>query len=156
MEDKRKKAKKSARLAKKYHAIWDKIRYRKIEEIEKITNQVIAVFDRYHQDGKFMVTTDYLYICALFQKMRRNSMFYMSLDASSLIGLVSPKYIKARFNKKDYLKLKYIGASSSELTNGKIYKSRNFTDTTCELLNDNLGKKKMCCRSDFEIVTKSC
>ena len=151
-----KKQKKSARLRKKYHAIWNEIRYQKIDEIEKMTNEVIAVFERHHQDGRFMVTPDYLHVCAIFKRMRMCSMSYMAKDASTLIGLISPKFKKARLNKKDILKVKYIGTSSSELTHGKIYKSRKFTDSTYDLLSDNLGKRKIACCSDFEIFTKSC
>ena len=138
-------------LAEECFRIWEEIRFKRISEIQNLTEEVIAIFDK-HQDGEFLVSEDYINVCELFRRMKIRSMFYMASDVKELIYIANPKLKEAFARKECIRKLKYIGASNDNLTNGKIYKSTNFNGVTYTLKNDNKEKQHSISCSCFERI----
>lgn len=75
---------------KKYHDIWDKIRYKKIYEIEQLSNKVIQIFEK-RIDTELLVNGDYVELQYLFKRIRIKQMSYMSGDARNIIEAINPK-----------------------------------------------------------------
>ena len=128
-------------LAEECFHIWEEIRFKRISEIQNLTDNVIAIFDK-HQDGEFLVSEDYTTVCELFRRMKMRSMFHMASDVKELIYITNPKLKEAFVRKECIRKLKYIGVSNDNLTNGKIYKSINFNGVTYTLNKDNKGEQR--------------
>jgi hypothetical protein len=81
------------KLRKKYDKIWEQIRYKKIDEISSLTNEVINILEK-HIDDKLLFNGDYEKINFLFKKMKQKSYFYMNNDAKQIICLANPKFKK--------------------------------------------------------------
>lgn len=77
-------------LAEECFHIWEEIRFKRISEIQNLTDNVIAIFDK-HQDGEFLVSEDYTTVCELFRRMKMRSMFHMASDVKELIYITNPK-----------------------------------------------------------------
>lgn len=126
-------------LETKYGRIWDKIRYKKISEIESFTNEIIEILSK-HIDDQLLFHSDYNKIQYLFKKMKMKNYFYMSGDARHLIHTVNPKFKNVYKKRKCVRKLKYLG---SEIDNGlkkdKVYKSTHFNGATYTI---KVGKKE--------------
>ena len=67
-------------LEKEYHDVWDKIRYKKVDEMSAYTKKIIAILEE-HIDDKLLFHRDYETIQHLFKKMRMKDYFYTSNDA---------------------------------------------------------------------------
>lgn len=125
---------------KQYHDAWDKVRYKKIYEIEQMVERVIKIFEK-RVDAKFLVTEDYQELQLQFKRMRIKTMFYMSGDARNIIEAIHPKLKKLYKKKKCIRYLKYTGESDGSFTYGKIYQSKYFDGVTYTIIKDDNKRK---------------
>lgn len=109
-------------LEKEYLQIWDKIRYKKVDEIYSFTEEVISLLDK-HIDDKILFNNDYEKIQNLFKKMKQKNFFYQSSSVKEIIKLSNPKFEKVYKFKECVRQLKYIGEDTNYLKNGNLYKS---------------------------------
>lgn len=137
---------------KKYHDIWDKIRYKKIYEIEQLSEKVINIFEK-RIDTELLVIGDYVELQNLFKKMRIKQMSYMSGDARNIIEAINPKLKNLYKKKKCFRSLRYINKSNEAFTFDKIYQSKNFNGVTYTIIkDDNHRKVKINC-GHFERIS---
>ena len=61
-------------LEKEYLQIWDKIRYKEVDEIYSFTEEVISLLDK-HIDDKILFNNDYEKIQNLFKKMKQKNFY---------------------------------------------------------------------------------
>lgn len=61
-------------LESEYNEIWDKIRYKKVDELYELTQEVVGLLDN-HIDDKLLFHGDYDKIQNLFKKMRQKNFF---------------------------------------------------------------------------------
>lgn len=61
-------------LEKEYDAIWDAIRYKKVDELYEFTEEVIKILNS-HVDDKLLFHSDYEKIQYLFKRMRQKNFF---------------------------------------------------------------------------------
>lgn len=112
-------------LEKEYDAIWDAIRYKKVDELYEFTEEVIKILNS-HVDDKLLFHSDYEKIQYLFKRMRQKNFFYMSGSAKEIIKLANPKF-KNIYECKDCMRdLKFVGSKDKDFENGKIYRSTHF------------------------------
>jgi len=119
-------------LEKEYVAIWDTIRYKKVDELYEFTEEVIKLLDN-HIDDKLLFHWDYEKIQYLFRKMRQKNFFYMSGSAKEIIKSANPKYESVYKRRECVRGLKYINSDDIEFENGKIYQSLTFNGATYEI-----------------------
>jgi len=136
----------------KYHEVWDEIRYKKIYEIEQLAENVIKIFEK-RVDAEFLVIGDYQELQQLFKKMRIKTMSYMSGDARNIIEAINPK-LKNLYNKKKCVRyLKYIEQDNEAFTYGKVYQSKNFDGVTYTIIKDDNGRKAKINCGNFERIS---
>lgn len=123
-------------LEAEYYQIWDKIRFAKVNEFEKIMEKITAVLRTYDHCIFVATPDDYTEVYELFKKMKLSSVFYMAKDAKNLICTVNPKFVEAFKEKECIRKLKYIHETDNTFTYGKIYESSQFNGATYHLKND--------------------
>ncbi len=110
-------------LRKEYDKIWDKIRYKKISEVESITSEIINILEK-HIDDRLFFHGDCEKINFLFKKLKQRNYFYMASDAKQLICLANPKFKELFENMGEAMKLdrkKVCGYSFIKI--GNFYKS---------------------------------
>lgn len=112
-------------LEKEYRLLCDKLRFHKLDIIDRYAQQIIRIFETYI-DGKFLVSHQYLKVSMLYRNMRIASFFYMSKDVRKTIALINPKYEDAFSTKSCRRTLKYMGDSNANLTQGHLYESMAF------------------------------
>lgn len=116
-------------LEHEYEQIWDKIRYKKIDELYELTLEVVNLLEN-HIDEKLLFHSDYEKIQHLFKKMKQKNFFYMSGSAKEIIKSTNPKFESVYEYKKCVRDLKYIGSGDKDFENGKIYQSKYFNGAT--------------------------
>jgi len=124
-------------LEKEYSEIWDKIRYKKIDELYEFTEKVIKLLGN-HIDNELLFHRDYDEIQYLFKKMREKGFFYMSGSAKEIIKTANPKFENIFERRKCVRDLKYIFSDDickddRALEKGKIYQSLTFNGATYEI-----------------------
>ena len=132
-------------LESEYEQIWDKVRYKKIDEIYELTDEVIKLFEN-HIDDKLLFHSDYEKIQHLFKKMKQKNFFYMSGSEKEIIKSSNPKFEKV-FEYKDCIRdLKYIGLGDRDFENGKIYQFTHFNGATYKI---NINKSERMVESSY-------
>lgn len=106
-------------LENEYEQIWDSIRYKKVDELYELTEEVIQLLEN-HIDDKLLFHSDYDKIQHLFKKMKQKNFFYMSGSAKEIIKSANPKFENVYEYKKCVRDLKYIGSEDRDFENGKI------------------------------------
>jgi hypothetical protein len=124
-------------LESEYEQIWDKIRYKKVDELYELTEEVIKLLEN-HIDDKLLFHSDYEKIQHLFKKMKQKNFFYMSGSAKEIIKSVNPKFENVFEYKECVRDLEYLGngLADDELQIGKIYRSIQFNGATYKLIVD--------------------
>lgn len=113
-----------------YSLIWDKLRYKKVEELYAYTNEVIDILNK-HIDETVYFHSDYHKIQDIFHSMRTRNFFYFSKSAKNIISIVNPKFKNIYKRRKCKRKLKYLGSDLDyELKKGAIYTSTHFNGAT--------------------------
>jgi len=116
-------------LEKEYEQIWDKIRYKKVDELYELTLEVINLLEN-HIDDKLLFHSDYEKVQYLFKKMKQKNFFYMSGSAKEIIKSANPKYEGVYEYKECVRDLKFVGSGDKDFENGKIYQSKYFNGAT--------------------------
>ena len=112
-------------LEQEYQILCDKLRFHKLDIIDRYVQQIISIFETYI-DGKFLVSHQYIRVSTLYKKMRIASFFYMAKDVRKAISLINPKY-ENTFNTRNCIRiLRYIGDSNAHVTHGNLYESMTF------------------------------
>lgn len=119
----------SFELEGEYEQIWDKIRYKKIDELYELTLEVVNLLEN-HIDEKLLFHSDYEKIQHLFKKMKQKNFFYMSDSAKAIIKSVNAKFESVYEYRECVRDLKYIGSGDKDFENGKIYQSKYFNGAT--------------------------
>ena len=119
-------------LEKEYEQIWDKIRYKKVDEIYSLTEEVIKLLEN-HIDDKLLFHSDYDKIQHLFKQMKQKNFFYISGSAKEIIKSANSKFESVYKYKKCVRDLKYIGSVDRDFENGKIYQSVSFNGATYKI-----------------------
>lgn len=119
-------------LEKEYEQIWDNIRYKKVDELYELTEEVIKLLEN-HIDDKLLFHSEYDKIQHLFKKMKKKNFFYMSGSAKEIIKSANPKFENVYEYKKCVRDLKYIGSGDRDFENGKIYQSISFNGATYKI-----------------------
>jgi len=135
----------------KYMKIWDSIRYKKVDSIEKRVNQIISILEN-HIESSILFDRDYTVIQGLYRQMRQDTTFYMSGKAKDIICEVDTSYNSVFTRRKCVRTLKYIGKTSGDLTYGKTYISSFFTGAIYTIEKDDNGIKSSCGSSYFEWI----
>lgn len=128
-------------LESEYEQIWDKIRYKKVDELYELTEEVIKLLEN-HIDDKLLFHSDYEKIQHLFKKMKQKNFFYMSGSAKEIIKSANPKFENVYEYKECVRDLEYLGngLADDELQIGKIYRSIQFNGVTYKLIVDEKTK----------------
>ncbi|MEA3387182.1 MAG: hypothetical protein U9Q66_02080 [Patescibacteria group bacterium] len=118
-------------LENKYEQIWDSIRYKKVDELYGLTEDVINILDG-HIDDKLLFHSDYQKIQELFIKMKQTNFFYNSKSAKDIIKSVNPAFENVYTKKECVRELKYLGSDlkDKDFERGKIYQSTHFNGAT--------------------------
>ena len=132
-----------------YEKIWDSIRYKKVNEIYELTEEVIQLLDN-HIDDKLLFHGDYEKIKWLFTKMRRKNFFYMSRSAKEIIVSANPKFKNVYKFRECVRDLKFIGSDNEDFENGKIYQSTHFSGARYIIIVNGVTKNVGC--SFFERI----
>jgi hypothetical protein len=121
-------------LEKEYNQIWDKIRYKKVDELFDFTQEIIKILDN-HIDDKLLFHGDYEKIQNLFKKMRWKNFFYMSGSAKQIIKCANPKFESVYEYRDCVRKLKYLGGEhkSDFFEKSKIYTSTHFNGASYKI-----------------------
>jgi len=121
-------------LETEFEEIWDKIRYKKIDKIYEITEDIISILKN-HISDEMLFHMDCQKIQDLFLRAKRANFFYQSSDAKYLIKTANPKF-KDIFKRRECIrKLKYIGDEMHDDINtgferGKVYTSTHYNGAT--------------------------
>lgn len=137
-------------LESEYEQIWDKIRYKKVDELYEFTEEVIKLLEN-HIDDKLLFHSDYEKIQHLFKKMKQKNFFYMAGSAKEIIKSANPKFESVYEFKKCVRDLKYIGSGDRDFVNGKIYQSVSFNGVAYKINVD--GNERTVGSSYFERVS---
>ena len=142
-------------LETEFEKIWDKIRYKKIDKIYEITEDIISILKN-HISDEMLFHMDYQKIQNLFLKAKRANFFYYSGDAKNLIIAANPKYKDIFKRRKCIRKLKYTGEEIDDDVNtgferGKIYTSTHYNGATYTI--DINGEERIIGNMYFERVT---
>ncbi|EDZ63274.1 hypothetical protein SMGD1_1996 [Sulfurimonas gotlandica GD1] len=135
----------------KYMNIWDSIRYKKVDSIDKRVNQIISIFEK-HVESTMLFNKDYTLIQALYRQMHQDTTFYMSSKAKDMICEVDPSYNSVFTRRKCVRTLKYIGETSGGLTYGKTYISKYFNGARYTIEKDDNGIESSCGSLYFEWI----
>jgi len=136
-------------LENEYEEICNSIRYKKVDELYELTEEVIQLLNN-HIDDKLLFHADYKKIQNLFKKMRQKNFFYMSGSAKEIIKSANPKFENVYEYKECVRDLKYIGSGNCDFENGKIYQSSHFNGATYKINVD--GNEQTIGSSYFERV----
>ena len=129
----------SFELEGEYEQIWDKIRYKKIDELYELTLEVVNLLEN-HIDEKLLFHSDYEKIQHLFKKMKQKNFFYMSDSAKAIIKSVNAKFESVYEYRECVRDLKYIGSGDKDFENGKIYQSKYFNGATYKINFNNVER----------------
>ena len=132
-------------LEKEYEQIWDKIRYKKVDEIYSLTEEVIKLLEN-HIDDKLLFHSDYDKIQHLFKQMKQKNFFYISGSAKEIIKSANSKFENMYKYQECVRDLKYIGSGDSDFENGKIYQSVSFNGATYKI---NINKNERIVGSNY-------
>jgi len=137
-------------LEEEYCKIWEKIRNKKVDEIYKLTEDVISLLEN-HIDYRLLFHKDYQDIQNLFQKIKQKNFFYMSNSAKEIITLANPKFKEVYKKRECVRKLRFIGNDSKILLKpNKIYTSTHFNGATYIIIDN--GKEHTTGRNYFDKV----
>lgn len=128
---------------KKYMEIWDRIRYKKVDSIERRVELIIEILEK-HVDAKLLVHKDYTKIQSIYKQMRIDTLFYMSGDAKNIISSVDSTYKSVYTRRKCTRLLKYIGEDDGSLTHGNNYVSKDFNGATYTIEKDDNNDERGC------------
>lgn len=132
-------------LEKEYEQIWDSIRYKKLDELYELTEEVIKILEN-HLEDKLLFHSDYDKIQHLFKKMKQKNFFYMSGSAKEIIKSANSKFGSVYEYKKCVRDLKFIGSGDRDFENGKIYQSTYFNGATYKI---NINKSERTVGSSY-------
>ncbi len=136
----------------KYEQIWNKIRYKKVDDIYEFTNEVINILEN-HIDDKLLFHGDYKKIQNLFTKMKQKNFFYNSSSAKALINSINLEFEDVYTKKVCERTLKYIGSDNKDkdFKRNTIYKSSHFNGATYTF--NIKGHKRVLGYTYFERIT---
>ncbi|MBD3842952.1 MAG: hypothetical protein IE909_13940 [Campylobacterales bacterium] len=137
-------------LEKEYEQIWDSIRYKKVDELYELTEEVIKILEN-HIDDKLLFHSDYEKIQHLFRKMKQKNFFYMSGSAKEIIKSANPKFKNVYEYRECVRELKYVGSGDKDFENGKIYQSVSFNGVAYKINVD--GNERTVGSSYFERIS---
>jgi len=140
-------------LEREYWKVWDKIRYKKVDELYEITEKLIKIFSNHIKDG-LLFHRDYEEIQYLFRKMKMKNFFYQSKSAKEIIQAANPKF-KDVFKRRECvrdLRCKFVDdVYEGILEKDKIYQSLTYNGASYEI---NINGKIRCVGSiNFERIT---
>lgn len=126
-------------LEQEYRILCDKLRFHKLDTIDRYAQQIINIFETYI-DAKFLVSRQYIRVSTLYKKMRMTSFFYMAKDVRKAITLINPKYENTFSTRNCIRTLRYIGDSNTHVTYENFYESITFNGWFYTII-DNKGSE---------------
>ncbi len=132
-------------LEAEYEKIWERIRYKKVDELHELTLEVINLLNN-HIDERLLFHSDYDKIEHLFKKMKQKNFFYMSGSAKEIVKSSNQKFENIYEYKECVRDLKYIGSGDRDFENGKIYQSTYFNGATYKI---NINKSERTVGSSY-------
>lgn len=129
-------------LEKEYERIWDDIRYKKIEEIYVLSEEVINILAKHIGDA-LLFHEDYQKIHSLFTKMKQKNFFYTSKSAKELAVRINPKFESVYHNRVCVRELEYLGSDCAihdGMQKGKKYTSTHFNGVMYTIELDGVSK----------------